>query len=95
MEKITKADIVKFANVMYGNNYAVSYKRTGEAKVHKVEKPTITSVVMNKEDISSFKKGWDEQPQPSLKPKFIDFDKDIKKGALAKGGVTVDYIKNL
>jgi predicted Zn-dependent peptidase len=94
MEKITKADIVKFANVMYGNNYAVSYKRTGEAKVHKVEKPTITSVVMNKEDISSFKKEWDEQPQPSLKPKFIDFDKDIKKGALAKGGVTVDYIKN-
>lgn len=94
MEKITKADIVKFANEMYGSNYAICYKRNGDAKVHKVEKPTITSVVMNKEDISLFKKGWDNTPQPSLSPKFIDFDKDIKKGTLAKGGVAVEYIKN-
>jgi len=94
MAKITKADIVKFANAKYKDNYAVCYKRNGEAKVHKVEKPSITAVVMNKEDISPFKKRWDATEQSSLQPKFIDFDKDIKKGALAKGGVAVDYIKN-
>ncbi|HLP21834.1 MAG TPA: insulinase family protein, partial [Chitinophagales bacterium] len=94
MEKITKADIVKFANQHYNNNYAVCYKRQGDAAVHKVEKPKITSVEMNKEDQSAYKKQWDEMPQPSLTPKFLDFDKDIAHLKLAKGNVTFDYIKN-
>ena len=93
-EKVTKADIVKFANEHYKNNYAVCYKRQGEATVHKVEKPKITSVVMNKDVESGFKKTWDEMPQPSLKPKFLDFDKDITHLKLAKGDVPFDYIKN-
>lgn len=94
MEKVTKADIVKFANEHYKDNYAVCYKRQGEATVHKVDKPKITSVVMNKEDISPFKKDWDAMPQPSLTPKFIDFDKDITHLKLAKGDVPFDYIRN-
>ena len=94
MEKITKADLVKFANEHYKNNYAVCYKRQGEAVVHKVEKPRITSVEMNKESISDYKKTWDEMPQPSLTPKFLDFDKDIAHLKLAKGDVVFDYIKN-
>lgn len=94
MEKITKADLVKFVNEHYKNNYAVCYKRQGEATVHKVEKPAITSVVMNKEDMSAYKKSWDEMEQPSITPKFIDFDKDITHLKLAKGDVTFDYIKN-
>lgn len=94
MAKITKADIVKFANEHYKTNYAVSYKRQGEAKVHKVEKPQITSVVMNKEDESKFKREWDAMDQPSLSPKFIDFDKDITHLKLNKGDVVFDYIHN-
>lgn len=94
MEKITKADIVKFANEHYNNNYAVSYKRQGDADVHKVEKPKITSVVMNKADISEYKKKWEALPQPSLTPKFLDFDKDINHLKLAKAEVPFDYIKN-
>ncbi|MES2621809.1 MAG: insulinase family protein [Bacteroidota bacterium] len=94
MEKVTKADIVNFANEHYKNNYAVCYKRQGDANVHKVEKPQITSVVMNKEDISPFKKDWEAMPQPSLTPKFIDFDKDITHLKLTKGDVPFDYIRN-
>lgn len=94
MSKITKADIVKFANEHYKNNYAVSYKRQGEAKVHKVEKPQITAVVMNKEDESKFKREWDAMDQPSITPKFIDFDKDITHLKLNKGDVVFDYIRN-
>ena len=94
MEKVTKADIVKFANEHYKNNYAVCYKRQGDATVHKVEKPKITAVVMNKEVESDFKKKWDAMPQPSIKPKFIDFDKDITHLKLAKGNVPFDYIRN-
>ncbi len=94
MEKITKADIVKFANEHYNNNYAVCYKRQGEASVHKVDKPKITSVEMNKDDQSEYKKNWDAMPQPPLTPKFLDFAKDITHLKLANGGVTYDYIKN-
>ncbi len=94
MEKITKADLVKFANEHYKNNYAVCYKRQGEATVHKVEKPAITAVVMNKDNMSPFKEKWDAMPQPSIKPRFIDFDKDITHLKLDKGGVVFDYIKN-
>ncbi len=92
--KITKADVVKFANEHYKNNYAVCYKRQGEAKVHKVEKPKITAVQMNKDVESPFKTQWDKMPQPSLTPKFLDFDKDITHLKLAKGDVPFDYIKN-
>lgn len=94
MEKVTKADVVKFANEHYKNNYAISYKRQGEATVHKVEKPKITAVVMNKEDISAFKKEWDKLPQTSVTPKFLDFNKDITHLKLAKGDVPFEYIKN-
>lgn len=93
MEKITKADIVQFANKYYRNNYAVSYKRQGDAKVHKVEKPEITSVVMNKEADSKYKQEWDKMDQPSIKPKFIDFQKDITHLSL-EGGIPFDYIRN-
>jgi predicted Zn-dependent peptidase len=93
-EKITKADIVKFANEHYKNNYAVCYKRQGEATVHKVEKPKITPVVMNKDVESAFMKQWEQLPQPPLTPKFLDFDKDITHLKLAKGDVAFDYIKN-
>ena len=93
-EKVTKADIVKFANEHYKNNYAVCYKRQGEATVHKVAKPTITPVVMNKDVESAFMKNWNEIPQPSITPKFLDFDKDITHLKLATGNVPFDYIKN-
>lgn len=94
LSKITKADVVKFANERYRNNYVVSYKRQGDASVHKVEKPQITSVVMNKDDVSGFKKKFDEMPQPSLSPKFIDFEKDITHLKMGGGEVVLDYIKN-
>lgn len=94
MSKVTKADIVKFANEHYHNNYAVCYKRLGEAKVYKVEKPKITPVVMNKDDISAFKQKWDAMPQPAIEPHFLDFNKDITHLKLEKGGVPFDYIRN-
>jgi predicted Zn-dependent peptidase len=94
MEKVTKQDIVNFVNEHYTNNYAVSYKRQGEAKVHKVEKPKITSVVMNKEAVSPYKRDWDAMEQPPLQPKFLDFNKDITHLTLSGANIPFDYIKN-
>lgn len=94
MGKVSKADIVKFANEHYQNNYAVCYKRLGEAKGYKVEKPKITPVVMNKDAISAFKEKWDAMPQPAIEPHFLDFNRDITHLKLDKGNVPFDYIRN-
>lgn len=93
LSKITKADIIKFANEHYGNNYAVCYKRTGEPQLFKVDKPEITPVVLNKDSVSAFRAGIDAMPFGKAEPKFCDFNNDIKHGKLVKG-VQVDYIHN-
>ncbi|HEY0262056.1 MAG TPA: pitrilysin family protein, partial [Chitinophagales bacterium] len=93
MAKLTKKDIVDFANKYFGNNYAVAYKRMGEPNRHKVDKPTITPVVLNKDTASVFKKIFDEIPQGNIKAKFIDFNKDIAKTVLKNGG-EFQYIKS-
>jgi predicted Zn-dependent peptidase len=93
MSAVTKEQIVAFANKHYGENYAVCYKRKGEPARHKVEKPEITPVFMNKEAESPFKKSFDAMPTAKATPKFIDFDKDIQHTTLANG-IVLDYIHN-
>ena len=93
LAKITKADVVKFANDHYGNNYAVCYKRMGEPKLYKVEKPKIKAVELNKDSMSAFRKQMDSMPFSKAEPKFCDFANDIKHSKLSKG-VQVDYIHN-
>ena len=43
--KITKAQIVAFANQFFKTNYVIGFKRKGEDKsVEKIEKPAITPI---------------------------------------------------
>lgn len=86
MAKLTKADIVRFANEKFKNNYAVCYKRAGEPNRHKVDKPKITPVTLNKDSTSAFKAAFDKIEVPNIKARFVDFDKDmttLKNGAAA------------
>ena len=91
--KITKQEIVAFANKYYGSGYAVCYKRIGEPERHKVDKPKITPVVMNKDTQSNFKTIFDQIKMSELQPKFLDFDKDIQHLKLGTQ-VNFDYVKN-
>ncbi len=93
LSKITKADVVKFANEHYGDNYAVCYKRMGQPSLFKVEKPHITPVVLNKDSVSAFRKKVGDMAFDKLEPKFADFSKDIQHGHMTKP-VVVDYIHN-
>jgi predicted Zn-dependent peptidase len=76
---ITKAEIVKFANDHYGQNYVAVFKRTGEDpnKV-KVVKPAITPVPANRDAASAYYKEVSALPSSELKPVFIDYKKDIQ-----------------
>jgi zinc protease len=93
LSKITKADVVKFANAHFGNNYAVCYKRMGEPRLYKVDKPDITPVVLNKDSVSAFRRYIDSIPFGKSEPKFCDFKKDIQHAQLKKP-IEVDYIRN-
>lgn len=77
LARITKADVVKFANEKFKDNYAVCYKRAGEPNRHKVDKPKITPVTLNKDSTSAFKASFDKIEVPNIKAKFVDFDKDM------------------
>ncbi|MCF8229414.1 MAG: insulinase family protein, partial [Bacteroidales bacterium] len=94
LEKITKEELVQFANEHYQNNYVVVYKKTGKDTTSvKLEKPPITPVELNREAQSEFfKEFMSEQPE-NLEPVFVDFDEKIKKDKL-KTDVDFRYIHN-
>ena len=94
MSKVTKAELVSFANAYYTNDYVVVYKKTGEDKaITKIDKPQITPVELNRDEMSPFTKAIIDSKAPEIKPVFIDYGKDIIKSQFA-GKVPMYYVKN-
>ncbi len=78
LEKISKQDIIDFANKYYGNNYVVAYKRTGtDPSVSKVVKPPITPVVVNREEESRFLGKIRDMKVHEIEPVFLDYSQDV------------------
>jgi predicted Zn-dependent peptidase len=93
--KITKAEVVAFANDFFKDNYVTVYKRTGENKDKVVvDKPVITPITINRENESDFSKELLALASEPIEPVFIDFKEAIKKETL-KNGVDFYYTKNL
>lgn len=93
MGKVTKQQIVDFANKHLNNNYVLLYKRKGQDKdIKKVEKPAITPVEVNREVQSAFLQKINEMQATPVKPLWLDFDKDIQKGKI--GDAEVLYVQN-
>lgn len=93
LSKITKAEVVAFANKYFGNNYVAILKRKGEKQDRpKIDKPTITPVETNAGQQSAFVKMVNSMPNNPTQPVFLDFDKDIQKGKLGKAQIL--YIPN-
>ncbi|MDR3226073.1 MAG: insulinase family protein [Prevotellaceae bacterium] len=95
LEKITKDDVVKFANEKFGdNNYVAVYKRQGQdPNEKKIEKPQITPIATNRDNASDFLKEIQSATINPIEPVFLDFDKDMEK-ATAKNNIPVLYKKN-
>lgn len=94
LEKITKAQIVDFANKNYNNNYVIVYKRKGkDDNVVKVDKPEITPVPINRNVQSDFMVNILAEQTERLTPVFVDYESAIKIEELQKG-VELDYINN-
>ena len=81
MGKVTKKEIIDFANKFFINNYVSVLKHKGEDKnILKVEKPTITAVKTNTNEVSPFTKGIIDAPVKPIAPKFLDYTKDLNFG---------------
>ncbi|WP_343531619.1 insulinase family protein [Pedobacter sp.] len=93
ISKITKAQVVAFANTFFKDNYVIGYKHKGEDKnTIKVEKPAITPINANAGLTSPFVKDLLASPSKPIAPKFLDYQKDITFG---KSGIAeVMTIKN-
>lgn len=93
ISKVSKKDIMDFANKYFGNNYLVIYKRKGEDKsIVKVEKPSITPVETNRNSQSDFVKRINAMPATSVKPVWLDYNKDLQKSNV--GPAQVLYVQN-
>ncbi|MEP7255288.1 MAG: insulinase family protein [Ferruginibacter sp.] len=93
LSKLTKKDIVDFANKYFQDNYVCVYKHKGEDKtIVKVEKPPITPVETNRDSQSDFVKAVNKMPATVVKPVWIDYNKDMQKGKA--GNVPVLYVQN-
>ncbi|QBO57492.1 M16 family metallopeptidase [Chryseobacterium salivictor] len=93
LSKITKADIVSFANKYLGENYVAILKRKGEStQTVKIEKPQITPVETNAALQSDFVKMVANMPNSPSAPVFLDYNKDIQKAKLGKAEIL--YVPN-
>jgi predicted Zn-dependent peptidase len=94
LSKVTKEDIMKFAQSNFNQNYVCVYKATGEdTNVQKVTKPEITPVDVNREDQSDFLKKITNTPAKEIEPVFVDYKKDIQQATL-KSNVPLYYNAN-
>jgi zinc protease len=93
LRKITKDELVAFANDFFTENYVVVYKRKGEdPNIVKVQNPGITPIKINRNQ-SEYLANFNKTVSDELKPLFVDYKSEIKTKRL-NSSVEVSYIKN-
>lgn len=94
MERMTKQQIIDYANRHFGDNYSIVYKRTGtDSTLKKIEKPQITAIPTNRDKQSQFVTDIIKSVPEPIQPRFIDFKTDLAQGKTKKG-LPVMYVKN-
>ncbi len=93
LSKVSKQQIVDFANKYLNNDYVVVYKKHGETNNPKVEKPEITKVDLNRDTASVFAKAFEEMDASRLEPIFDDYSK-INQTEKINGNIPFYYMKN-
>jgi predicted Zn-dependent peptidase len=94
ISKITKKDIVDFANKYCQGDYVVTYKKQGKpTDIPIVEKPSITPVHINRDAKSDFIKSIENTKVFEIEPSFLDYEKQLVKSR-TKSGIDILYTKN-
>ena len=83
IESITKADVMRVAQTYFNNNYLYVTKTTGKYPKDNLPKPPFEPVVPRHADSASvYARELEEMPEQEVKPRFVDFEKDVRQVAL-------------
>ena len=94
ISKITKEDIVAYANEYFGDNYTVINKiQKKDPNELKIAKPAITPIFMNRDTSSAFLREIQASVVAPIEPVFVDFEKDMSI-LTAKSNIPVLYKQN-
>ena len=78
VKKMTKEQIVAFANRFFTKGYATVFKKQGtDSTQKKIDKPAITPIPANRDMMSQFVKDIQNSKVEPIQPKFVDFSKDL------------------
>ena len=94
---MTKEQIVDFARRHFTDGYAAVYKRQGtDPNEKKIDKPAITPIAANRDNVSQFVKDIQAAEVKPIEPKFVDFQKDLSRGKLqgTEASVPYAYVQN-
>jgi len=81
---LTKEDIVDFARRRFNDNYVTVFKRQGDdPNITKIDKPEITAIPANRDQMSAFVKEIQDTEVEPIQPRFVDFKKDLTVGTTA------------
>lgn len=96
LSKITKKDLVAFANRLFqDSNYVVVNKLQGEpAPILKVSKPPITPIEVGRDKESAYLREIKSRQVTPIEPVFVDFNKDMQKIKLSNGNELL-YVQNV
>ena len=91
LAKVTKKDIVDWANKYLGeNSYVAVYKHIGpDPDIHKIEAPAITPIATNRDKQSDFLVELQNTEVKPIEPVFVDFSKDL---SVVKGPSDLDLV---
>ena len=94
LARLTKADIMKWANEHLADGYVCVYKRKGEdTTIVKIDKPEITAIPSNRDLKSAFLDNFQNRKVEPIHPQFVDFKKELTFGN-TKNGLPVIYKQN-
>ena len=94
LSKITKKQLVDFANNFFTDGNVTIYKRQGvDSTQKKIDKPAITPIPANRDQMSQFVKDIQNSQVEPIQPKFVDFKKDMAT-LKTKKQLPLYYIKN-
>jgi predicted Zn-dependent peptidase len=94
MAKITKEEIMAFANEKFNdNNYVVVYKHTGkDESLKKIKKNKITPIELNRDAVSGFREEMTNNEVAPVQPVFLNYEKDITTSSV--NNLEILYKKN-
>ncbi len=91
---ITKEQIIAFANRFFTDGYITVFKTQGTDSLQKkIDKPAITAIPTNRDQVSQFVKDIQNTKVEPIQPVFLDFKKDLTVSK-TKNGLPLLYKQN-